>query len=168
LISDEDTKGEKTMKRFLVFLMIVAASSVIASSADGKKDSPNGKVEEELKTLTRQMITASAGERDPEVFDRVFADDCTMVGAAGIFLNKTQIMDIVRHSNFRHRSSTIRDMQVRVYDNIAVVNDASSVQGSRGTQEFDENFWASRIYVKRDGQWRIVASQVTKVAANKP
>ena len=55
------------------------------------------------------------------------------------------------------------DMSVRVYGDAAVVIGIVSLKGTAGGKPFDANMRFTDTFVRRDGQWRMVAAQVTKI-----
>jgi ketosteroid isomerase-like protein len=91
------------------------------------------------------------------------SDDCTIVWPDGRIVNKqadlqTMTGDIV-FSEFK-----IHDVQVRVHGETGIVVGQGTISARKGTQNLlGGKFVWTDTFVKQDGQWKVVASQITPV-----
>jgi len=91
------------------------------------------------------------------------ADDCTIVWPDGRIVNKqadlkTMTGDIV-FSEFK-----IHNVQVRVYGDTGITVGQGSISAQKGTQNLlGGKFVWTDTFVKQNGQWKVVASQITPV-----
>jgi ketosteroid isomerase-like protein len=91
------------------------------------------------------------------------ADDCTIVWPDGRIVNKqadlqTMTGDIV-FSEFK-----INDLQVRVHGDTGIVVGQGSITAQKGNQNLlGGKFVWTDTFVKQNGQWKVVASQITPV-----
>jgi hypothetical protein len=60
-------------------------------------------------------------------------------------------------------SGQISDLNVRVYGDAAVVTGRSIQTGKENGKDYSGDYWFTRMYVKRDGQWKTVALQTTRI-----
>jgi ketosteroid isomerase-like protein len=100
---------------------------------------------------------------DSSYISRLEAEDCTIVWPDGTIVNKradlqTMTGDIV-FSEFK-----ISDLQVRVYGQTGIVVGRGRIKARRGQRDLlGGNFVWTDTFVKQDGAWKVVASQVTPV-----
>ncbi len=91
------------------------------------------------------------------------SDDCTIVWPDGSIVNKrqdlqTMIGDVV-FTEFK-----IDDLQVRLYGSTGVVIGEGIIKAHKGKQYLlGGKFVWTDTFVKQDGQWKVVASQITPV-----
>src|SRR5262245_49093903 len=94
---------------------------------------------------------------------RMEADDCTIVWPDGRIVNKRQDLqtmtgDIV-FSEFK-----IQNLQVRLYEDTGIVVGEGIIKAHKGKQDLlGGTFGWTDTFVKQDGQWKVVASQITPV-----
>lgn len=94
---------------------------------------------------------------------RVEVDDCTIVWPDGTVVNKkedlqTMTGDIV-FSEFK-----IDDLQVRVYGETGIVIGQGKISAQKGRQNLlSGKFVWTHTFVKRSGEWNVVASQISPV-----
>jgi ketosteroid isomerase-like protein len=56
------------------------------------------------------------------------------------------------------------DMKVRVYGSTAVVTARATSKGRFKGQPFSESERSTDVFVKQDGQWKCVLTQLTRIA----
>ena len=94
---------------------------------------------------------------------RIEADDCTIVWPDGRIVNKrqdlqTMIGDIV-FTEFK-----IDDLRVRLYGDTGIVVGAGIIKAHKGNQDLlGGKFVWTDTFVKKDGAWKVIASQITPV-----
>jgi ketosteroid isomerase-like protein len=95
---------------------------------------------------------------------RVEAENCTVVWPDGSIVNKREdlasmIGDIV-FTEFK-----IDDLQVRLYGDTGVVVGQGTIKAHEGKQNLlGGKFVWTDTFIKQDGAWKVVASQVTPVS----
>jgi hypothetical protein len=99
------------------------------------------------------------------MFDRIVADDFTGTDETGNFRTKAEEKAIVQTPPASVKASlTHEDVQVRVYDETAVVTGliVSKVQGGLNFQSrFTDTF------VKRNGRWQVVARHYSRIPSER-
>lgn len=101
---------------------------------------------------------------DVGFLERTEADDYIYTGPDGIVTHKADEIagakaEFVRIDSFKHS-----DMNVQVYGDSAVVTGATTLKGKAGNVDLSGDFRWTDVFVKQDGQWRVVASQATSIS----
>ena len=100
---------------------------------------------------------------DAAALDRMTADDYTFITLRGELRTKTQVLENFRTGQAKYDSRTISDLKVRVYGDSAVVTGRAVQNGMENGKDYSGDYWFTRVYVKRDGQWKTVALQTTRI-----
>ena len=69
----------------------------------------------------------------------------------------------IKSSQIQLQSNTIDDVTVRIFGSTAVVTARSTPKGTIDGRDFPQVRY-SRVYMKRDGQWKVVLFQMTLIA----
>ncbi len=124
-------------------------------------------------TLRKMLdeFLAGAGRNDAAVHDRFWADDLIYTRGTGQRVGKPDIMTSVRSAPAAKPGDpvtvyTAEDVRIQLYGNAAVVafrlvgttNNAGKVTVAR--------FFNTGVFVKRKGEWRVVAWQATRIPEN--
>lgn len=105
---------------------------------------------------------------DPVALDRIHADDYLVINYLGQVNTKAQVMADVRAGAFKYESMEHKDVVMRAYGNVVIVNARTVNVGHRQARDVSGEFSYTRVYVKRDGTWRAVLSQYTRPATPAP
>ena len=132
----------------------------------GEKMAATGSVEQAVRQLDRDLLDAMM-RNDTALLEKVATDDYTITNPLGMVITKAQA--IAGAKNFKFESLTPDDVQVRVYGDAAVVTGRATVKGQLKTpaatmQDISGQYRYTRVYVKQEGQWRLVAHQMTPIA----
>jgi len=116
------------------------------------------KVDEEFNKAVRT--------KDRAALERVLADDLSWV-ARGDRLNKSQVIADVLSENLHFKALTHDNIQVKLFDNTAVVTGHStSILEYKGKLFTAPRLFTS-VYMNLNGQWQMVAHQVTDLDEKK-
>lgn len=63
---------------------------------------------------------------------------------------------------------TVEDFEIRLYGDVALLSGRTHMTGRYDGKPFESNYRYIDIYVRRDGQWKIVSVQITKFPPPKP
>jgi ketosteroid isomerase-like protein len=100
---------------------------------------------------------------DSSYAGQIEAEDCTIVWPDGRIVNKrgdleSMTGDIV-FSEFK-----ISNLQVRLYGDTGIVVGQGTIRAQKGKQNLlDGKFVWTDTFVKQDGAWKVIASQITPV-----
>ena len=94
---------------------------------------------------------------------RLEAEDCTVVWPDGRIVNKRADLQSMT-DNIVFSEFNIADLQVRLYGDTGIVVGKGTISAQKGKQDLlSGNFVWTDTFVRRAGQWKVVASQITPV-----
>ncbi len=124
------------------------------------------KVDPERQILDLEgQINAAVVSGDLHVFERLLADDFTHTNQSGIFRTRAQWLANHKPGQSPYSKYDVDDLKIRVYADTAVVTARTTPRGrdSKG-KPITGQYRYLRVWAKRDGQWRAVAFQGTRIA----
>ena len=103
--------------------------------------------------------------RDTTTLDRMYADEITWTMSNGDLLNKQQVLGNIGSENQRLFSIEHSDRRWHIYGNTVVLTATS-----HSTERYKDKMVTvprrfTNVYVKRDGQWKLIVHTVTPLAA---
>jgi ketosteroid isomerase-like protein len=152
--------------RKLVGLLLVLCTSMglaFAQGATAKKTATAGSsAAEELKQVERDWIDGQkAGDADK--IGQLLADDWSGLTSDGKKVNKQQYLADYKSGAQKFESIEVGPMDARVFGSIGVVQGSDTEKSSyKGKDTSGKYVWMD-VFQKKDGKWRAVRSEVTKV-----
>ena len=112
-----------------------------------------------IKELTRlESVWNDAHVRgDAAVLDRLWAEDLVVTVPDMPVMNKEESLAIWRSGKMKFHSYKTSDLRIRVYGNAAVVTGQLERRRTNNLQEFEDDWRFTKVYVRRDGRWLVVA-----------
>jgi ketosteroid isomerase-like protein len=117
-------------------------------------------MEEELVEAEKEFTDAIA-KNDSEAIERFVTDDWIIINADGGIINKERFLGVIKSGTLTHEMMESDDMRVRVYGDSAVVSALTRSKGKFMGQDFTTHERSTDVFVRRDGQWRCVLTQLT-------
>jgi ketosteroid isomerase-like protein len=123
-----------------------------------------GTAEQELLNVENSWKQAVVN-RDAASLQRLYADEYLSTDQEGMVWNKAQDIAIDTTGNSRLGAYNLDGLKVRFYGDVAVVTGRNVSKGTlfgkaaKGQSRFTD------VFVKRDGRWQCVTSQVTPIVA---
>ena len=117
-------------------------------------------MEEELLKVEKGFVDAIA-KNDLEAIERFVTDDWIIINADGGIIDRECFLGVIKSSALTHEMMESDDMRVRVYGDSAVVSALTRSKGKFMGQEFTTHERSTDVFVRRDGQWRCVLTQLT-------
>jgi hypothetical protein len=117
-------------------------------------------MEEELVKMENKFAEAIT-KNDPETIGQLVADDWIIVNADGGIIDKERFLEVIKSGALTHEMMESDDMRVRVYCDSAVVTALTRTKGKFMEQEFSTHERSTDVFVRVDGQWRCVLTQLT-------
>jgi ketosteroid isomerase-like protein len=144
------------MKLIFILVMLVTA---IFSQALGqiKRD----KMQEELVNLEKEFAQAIV-KNDAEAIGQFLADDWIIIDPDGGIIDKAHFLGVIKSGTLTHEMMESDDVSVRIYGDSAVVTGLTTTKGKFMTQEFSTRERATDVFVKQNGRWQFVFSQLTR------
>ena len=138
------------MKQALLALMVVMLGKAGASTP-----------EQEIRALETQWNEARA-HADVATLDRILVDDWTVTHANGTTDTKAKYLADLRSGARKFSGAvTVSDLVVRVYGDTAVASGSSDSAVTLNGQPQGGKLHFTRVYVKRNGAWKMVVTQAT-------
>src|SRR5205823_12053955 len=141
---------------FIAVLVLTVAPMGVAQKQSAT-DSHRSTVEEAIKRLDNERIQAQI-HADATALDRIYAADFMGVGPSGRVRTKPQVISDFTSGDLKFQSITTDDVQVRVYENTAVETGRSTMNGQDKGHTVPRDTRFTRVWVKQQGQWRLVAN----------
>lgn len=140
-----------------LFLLFVLSSPAAAQAKDGA----------ELTKLLTEFL-AGAGRNDVAVHDRFWADDLIYTRGSGQRVGKAEIMKSVRSAPPARPEEpktvyTAEDVRIQQYGGTAVVAFRLVGTTDNAGKVTVAKFYNTGTFVKRKGEWRVVAWQATRI-----
>ena len=144
------------MKRTIITLLITAAAVPPLAQTKSTGTQEILKMEDEF---GRAMI-----KNDPEAIGRLLADDWIIIDPDGGIIDRARFLAVIRSGTLSHEVMDSRDVRVRIYGNSAAVTALTTTTGKFSGQEFNTEERATDLWVKKNGQWMCVLSQLTRIS----
>jgi ketosteroid isomerase-like protein len=142
------------MKRTIIALLITAAAVPLLAQTKSIGTQEILKLEDEF---GRAIMN-----NDPEAIGRLLADDWIIIDPDGGIIDRARFLAVIRSGTLSHEVMDSRDMRVRIYGNSAAVTSLTTTTGKFGGQEFKTEERATDLWVKKNGRWMCVLSQLTR------
>lgn len=120
--------------------------------------------ERALKKIQHQWADARL-KRDSSFAMQIEADDFTVVWPDGQIINKQDDVKSYEADGAVFSEFKITDLDVRLYGETAIVVGQGAIKGHTPTKDLSGTYVWTDTFVKQDGAWKAVASQVTSVLA---
>ncbi len=136
----------------------VAAGASFTRASD--KESPQERAVLAAMETYKQAILAG----DVAELAEMWSEDYTFINPQGAIVTKAQ-----RLANFASGNTNVaiidseRAITVRVYGDMAVVQNLSTLRGTFSGQPTATDLRGTFVWVRRDGRWRLVTNQLTPV-----
>ncbi|MFN2579295.1 MAG: nuclear transport factor 2 family protein [Pyrinomonadaceae bacterium] len=153
------------MKRMLAISAIIAA---LAPLAVGQKQSgrrtQTESVVEKIRRLDEARIQAQI-HADALALDRIYADDFIGIGPSGTVRTKPQVLADFTSHDLKFQSITTDNVRIRVYGNTVVETGRSTMVGQDKAKVVPRDNRFTRVWVRRQGRWRLVANHYSTLIA---
>jgi len=117
-------------------------------------------MEEELVKLEEEF-TGAIVKNNPDAIRQFVADDWIIINADGGIIDRERFLEVIKSGTLTHEMMESDDVRVRVYGDSAVVSALTRSKGKFMGQEFTTHERSTDVFVRHDGQWRCVLTQLT-------
>ncbi len=147
------------MRQRIFLTALLTAATVIAAAQMVARDTVTT-AEEEIRRLENEQVDARL-RRDFAALDRIWADEFVFTNSRGSVRSKAQVLADYQADSTLFDQYSIADLRIRIYGDAGVVTGRRQEKARiRGEPRADDVRFI-RVYVKRNGQWKVVAGQVT-------
>ncbi|HKZ81973.1 MAG TPA: nuclear transport factor 2 family protein [Pyrinomonadaceae bacterium] len=161
------------MTRIFGIAVLLVAASALALGQTPEKQTKETKpaaeqvalssAERELTQVVNNYIDALKS-KDMTKLDRIWADDLTSTNARGDVLSKTQRVANIQSGADKFDSIEASDQKIRVYGDTGVVTSLATLKAQYSGQDASGQYRTTQVWVKRSGNWQLVALQMTRIA----
>ena len=145
------------MKSLVTAVLAFALTSIVMAQEQSTAGTQRSNIEQVIRQLDGERIQAQIGA-DAAALDRIYADDFIGVGPSGTVRTKKQVILDFTSGTLKFQSITTDEVQVRVYENTAVETGLSTMDGQDKGKTVPRNTRFTRVWVKQQGFWRLVAN----------
>jgi len=131
------------------------------------RGSASENVEETIMQVERDWGDALT-KRDMVALDRILGDDHSVTTKDGSVLTKAQELANYKSGESTNELSDFDPMKVRVFGDTAVVTGGHREKSQYHGRDTSGHYRWTDLFVKRNGRWQAVASQLTRVEEGKP
>jgi hypothetical protein len=146
---------EKMMKKLLYVIVLFILPAVLHAQ---NNSSAQMEVMMRMATLRNSLL-----KKDSAALSSVLASEVTYGHSNGLIQTKAQLIRSVMSGEQDYKSIDPSKMNVRIYDNTAVVTMNSMVHMIYQGKATDLNMEVMLVWVKKDKEWQLVARQSVKI-----
>jgi ketosteroid isomerase-like protein len=148
-----------------ISLLVLAVVAVLLSGCVPPEGGTKSDPVTVLKQLDQERIQAQIGA-DAAALDRLYAEDFIGIGPSGTVRAKAQVIADFTSGRLRFQTITTDDVQWRVYGDTAVETGRSTMNGQDGEKIVPRDNRFTRVWVKRQGRWQLVANHYSLLVAH--
>lgn len=123
--------------------------------------------EDQLCDAREELLRAEL-EGDGVALDRLLGEGFHGIDPGGADLDRDDVIAGYTASGFTLETLRVEDVQVRVFGDVGLVTGRSTMEGRAGEEAFEGRYRYRDVWVRRDGAWRVVASQLTPITGDEP
>jgi ketosteroid isomerase-like protein len=114
----------------------------------------------ELLNLEKEFEKAVVSN-DPDAIGKFLSDDWMIIDPDGGVIDKARFLGVIKSGMLTHELMESSDSQIRVYGDSAIVTAITKTKGKFAGQPLATEERATDFFVKRNGRWQCVFSQLT-------
>ena len=150
-----------TVGRLSLVLILLCGSGNQAHAGFPHRDSAHKEIEGLELDWRQAQLTNNVS-----AVDRLLADDYLGISSNGTLETKADELTRRRSGTLHITQLDLSDIKVRIYGDSAVVTSKAVVVGKNGDRDISGRFRYTRVYSNRDGQWRIVSIEASRISGN--
>ena len=164
------------MKQILIIVVLVVTTLSFSScttsnekatapaSTPATAASPSENVEQAVLQMEEELRVAVTNG-DMKTYGRIVGDDYVFTNQDAVVRTKAQVMSAYDSGSLKYESIKFDEIKVHAYGDTAVLTGRSTQTGKDNGKDIAGQFRYTRVYVKRQGRWQIVATQSTRIPA---
>ena len=151
----------KTTHTIMRVLVVLSGSCFLAVSAAAPPDTPPDTIKE-LLDLQHQWADARV-RRDVAFLEKFYAQEFRITSMNGAVVSRSEDIGVFASGDMRPESVIDEDMEVLIYDEVAVITGLEKVRGTYKGRAGNFDLRFTNVLVRRDGRWQLVTHQSTEV-----
>ena len=150
------------MRRILMTVMLVAASSFVFSQVMRAGANQKGNDEQAVRQILKELI-AALGNNDTAALDRIYADGYTFVGVNGAMMTKAERIAAFKSGELKYESVSHDVVSIRLFGDTAVTVVHIETKSAPGVKFSGGKFLTTGTFVKIKGRWQLVVAHNTRM-----
>jgi len=151
------------MKNLFRPSIVLLSVVLLASFAIGGPMKARNSSDEEFVGFLENAWVNAIVQKDFNVLERVIADDFTGVSPNGQRYTKKEAIADLKGGFYKVESMTVDNLDVRIYGDMALVTFYQNEKSAFADEDSSGRYAFTDVWLRRDGEWRAVASQGTAV-----
>lgn len=154
----------KNLSSIAVAMLAICLLPEPLPSAQGQQteEQKAGSDEQQIKTLQVEFVKAIL-KGDTSFYEKYYADDAFSIHSQGQVYTKAQEIADLKSGSLKYDSYTIGDQKIHIDGSTAVVVTLASGKGLLESKPFNQDFRSTYVWVKQEGNWKLVLRQVTRI-----
>jgi ketosteroid isomerase-like protein len=141
----------------VVTVLFFALDSLAVGQTKNTRLTQTDRVVERIRKLDQERIQAQI-HADAMALNRIYADDFIGIGPSGTVRTKPQVLADFTSHELTFQSITTDEVRIRVYGNTAVETGRTITVGQDKGKVVPRDNRFTRVWVRRQGRWRLVAN----------
>ena len=150
-----------TVGRLSLGLILLSAVTAQAHAVFPHRDNAHKEIEALELDWRQAQLTNNINE-----VERLLADDYLGISANGTLETKADELTRRRSGSMHITQLELSDIKVRIYGDTAVVTSKAELAGKNGDRDIGGRYRYTRVYSNKDGQWRIVSFEASRISNN--
>jgi len=151
-----------TLAGLVVFLVTNSCSNgttspPAATTSAGSESQSNQEVATTIEQLEREWVTAIV-KNDQATLSRLLSDDFVGTSPTAHIYHKKEALSDLQSGTYVVTSMNLDEVSANVYGDTAVAFTSQEEQSSYAGQDVSGHYHYTDVWVRRDGQWHVVAS----------
>jgi hypothetical protein len=161
------TREEIPLKSLFLSVFVGLVATLFVGTARSAAQSTYDADVRELERL--ETVWNQAHERgDADALEALWADDMEVAVPKMPVMTKDDVLKFARSGRMKFLSYRTSDINVRVYDNAAVVTGRLQRTRTINGQEISDDWRFTKTYVRESQKWRVVAFHASEAAQTTP
>jgi ketosteroid isomerase-like protein len=119
--------------------------------------------EQEIRDIERAFAQAMK-QRDIAFLDRLLSDEVIFTNFQGNLTSKAQDLAPFESGDLAITTYEAEDLMIRSYGSTAIANLGLKIEGTFRNEAFSGRYRYTRIYLKQNEQWQVIAAHATEIA----
>jgi ketosteroid isomerase-like protein len=147
--------------------LAICSLAVPFASARGEKTgkAKTRTAEEQIKALQAETVQADL-KANTDFLERYYTDDILIIHGIGTASTRAEEFADLKSGSLKYDSIVVREQKIRIYGNTAVVNTIRAAKGVINSKPFSGEWRVTYVWVKLNGNWKLVSRQFTKLPSN--
>lgn len=149
-------------KVFSVIVLLVLAIGFTFAQMGKDKSKAGGDVKQQIIQMMDEGRQAAL-KGDSSWIEQHMSDDYSGVTAMGELVGKSEAVSRMKAGKVKYESIDVEEKDAKVHGDSAVYTGRAKVKATRDGQDISGEYRNTWFWAKQGGQWKLVASQSTKV-----